>query len=399
MRRLAELGKDLLIAALLLLGVSLALYVLLPGPMFQLLTGSDTQSVFRAQGAMANLRLQESAAQEAVRPVAVSVMGENGRTTSQYSFAETDAAYESLGRWLGEALGTADPAEAIEPEDSSLGGKMKRLAAKLTKTAPPPDDTPEVDMGEFHLETAKNILNEALYELFTVLSSIAGNIYEFFRGLGGELGFYDTGVRYVRFLQREGAPMCLPRLLPREQDCFRSTGLYDLHLLLEGMGIASIVRNDVTIENSVGTLIRGANSTGKTCTIRSIGAAILFAQAGLPVCAESAEISIREALFCQFSSAEKDFDATDAAGRFEGEVKEVSAILRQLTPWSLVLFNETFQTTSYAEGAEGMANILAALPRAGSRYIFVTHMPIFDRITDPRVLKLEFGGDFRITKL
>lgn len=289
--------------------------------------------------------------------------------------------------------------EAIELEDSSIGGKVKRLVAKLTKTAPPADETPEVDMGEFHLETAKTILNEALSELFTVLSSIAGNIYEFFRGLGGELGFYDTGVRYVRRLQQEGAPMCLPRLLPREADCFRTWGLYDLHLLLEGMTIGQIVRNDVTIVGCDGTLIRGANSTGKTCTIRSIGAAILFAQAGLPVCAERAEISLREALFCQFSSAEKDFEATDAAGRFEGEVKEVAAILRQITPWSLILFNETFQTTSYAEGAEGMASILAALPRAGCRYIFVTHMPIFDRITDPRVLKLEFGRDYRITQL
>ena len=193
--------------------------------------------------------------------------------------------------------------------------------------------------------------------------------------------------------------MCMPKLLPMEADAFRTKGLYDLHLLLEGMPIGSITRNDVVIENCDGTLIRGANSTGKTCTIRSIGAAILFAQAGLPVCAESAEISLRDMLFCQFSSAEKDFDASDAAGRFEGEVKEVAAIMEKITPWSLVLFNETFQTTSYAEGAKGMQHILEALSRAGCRYIFVTHMPIFDRMTSPRVLKLSFGRDYRITRL
>ena len=289
--------------------------------------------------------------------------------------------------------------EALPLEDNGLGEKMKRLAARLTRTAPPPDDTPEVDMGEFHLETARSILNEALYELYTVLGGIAGSIYEFFRGLSGELGFYDTGLRYVRRLMREGAPMCMPKLLPKEADAFRSKGLYDLHLLLEGMPISDIVRNDVVIEDCDGTLIRGANSTGKTCTIRSIGSAVLFAQAGLPVCAESAEISLREAIFCQFSSAEKDFDANDAAGRFEGEVKEVAAILDKVRPWSLVLFNETFQTTSYAEGAKGMQHILEALTRAGCRYIFVTHMPVFDRMTSPRVLKLDFGKDYRITRL
>lgn len=193
--------------------------------------------------------------------------------------------------------------------------------------------------------------------------------------------------------------MCLPTPLPMENDCFYSSGLYDLHLLLEGMPIDSITRNDVSIEGCYGTLIRGANSTGKTCTIRSIGAAILFAQVGLPVCADEAEISIRDAIFCQFSSAEKDFDASDAAGRFEGEVKEVAAIVNVATPWSLILFNETFQTTAYSEGAEGMKGILDYLPHLGCRYIFVTHMPIFDKMTDERILKLQFGKDYRITKL
>lgn len=294
---------------------------------------------------------------------------------------------------------SASLAEAADPEDKTLGGKVRRLAAKLSGTAQKEETFPEVDMGEFHLESARGILNEALYELYTVLSGIAGNIYEFFRGLSGELGFYETGVRYIRRLMQEGAPMCMPKLLPAEADCFRTTGLYDLHLLLEGMPIDTITRNNVTIENCDGTLIRGANSTGKTCTIRSIGSAILFAQAGLPVCAESAEISIRDMIFCQFSSAEKDFEATDAAGRFEGEVKEVAAILQKITPKSLILFNETFQTTSYREGAAAMKDILDVLPGTDCRYIFVTHMPIFDLMASDRVLKLQFGKDYRITKL
>ena len=111
MRRLLELGKDLAILALLGLAVALALYIILPGPMFQLLNG--TKSLLHPQASTAALRLQQPEAQEAVRPNLVSVQGENGRTTWQYSFLETDAAYESLGRWLGEALGTSGEAEPI----------------------------------------------------------------------------------------------------------------------------------------------------------------------------------------------------------------------------------------------------------------------------------------------
>ena len=82
----------------------------------------------------------------------------------------------------------------------------------------------------------------------------------------------------------------------------------------------------------------------------------------------------RYGIFSHFSSAEKEFEDNDAAGRFEGEVKDIAAMIDKLRPYSLILLNETFQTTAYTEGAEGMKLILDALPMNGSKYIFVTHM-------------------------
>jgi DNA mismatch repair ATPase MutS len=294
---------------------------------------------------------------------------------------------------------SASLSDAAENEEKSLSRSMKKLIGTITKTNPPPDETPEADLGEFHLEESRNILNEALYELYSALSGITGNIYEFFRGLSGELSFYDTGVRYVRRLVRSQAPMCVPEILPLGTDSFKAEELYDVQLLLEGMETGDIVKNELEITACDGVLIRGLNSTGKTCTLRAIGAAQLFAQAGLPICAKSASVSIRGGVFCQFSSAEKDFDAADAAGRFEGEVKELSRIINDLVPHSLVLLNETFQTTAYSEGAEGMRDILEALPLAGAGYIFVTHMPIFDKMDSGRVKKLQFGEDYKIREI
>ena len=46
-----------------------------------------------------------------------------------------------------------------------------------------------------------------------------------------------------------------------------------------------------------------------------------------------------------------------------------------------------------------MKDILEALPDAGCRYIFVTHMPIFDKMNGDRILKLQFGKDYRITRV
>jgi hypothetical protein len=86
-----------------------------------------------------------------------------------------------------------------------LGSSIKKLFGSIGKGKSAADDTPEIDMGEFHLEDARSILSEALYELYTVLSSITGSIYEFFRGLSGELSFYDTGLKYCRFLSSPGS--------------------------------------------------------------------------------------------------------------------------------------------------------------------------------------------------
>ena len=294
---------------------------------------------------------------------------------------------------------SASLSEALENEEKSFSKSMKKLLGSITKTNPPPDETPETDMGEFHLEEARNVLNEALYELYSALSGITGNIYEFFRGLSGELSFYDTAVRYVRRLIRYEAPMCVPEILPCEASRFEASELYDVQLLLEGKETKDIVKNDVVIKGCDGVLIRGNNSTGKTCTIRAIGAAQIFAQSGLPVCAKSASVSIKGAVFSQFSSAEKDFDAKDAAGRFEGEVKELKRIIDDLVPHSLILLNETFQTTAYSEGAEGMKEILEALPLIGASYIFVTHMPVFDKMDSKRVKKLQFGEDYKIREV
>lgn len=294
---------------------------------------------------------------------------------------------------------SASLSEALENEEKSFSKSMKKLFGSITRTNPPPDETKEIDMGEFHLEEARNVLNEALYELYTALSGITGNIYEFFRGLSGELSFYDTALRYIRLLIRNEAPMCVPDILPAEAKSFEVTELYDVQLLLEGMKSEDIVKNSVSIKDCDGVLIRGSNSTGKTCTIRAIGTAQIFGQAGFPICAGSAAISIKGAVFSQFSSAEKDFDAKDAAGRFEGEVKELRRIIDDLVPDSLILLNETFQTTAYSEGAEGMKEILEALPLAGASYIFVTHMPIFDKMKSKRVKKLQFGEDYKIREL
>ena len=188
--------------------------------------------------------------------------------------------------------------------------------------------------------------------------------------------------------------MCLPHMLPPEENMFKANELYDMQLILEGLTNEKIVLNNIRIEKiTEGLLCRGPNTSGKTALLRAIGTAQIFAQAGLPVCASAASMSIRNAVFTQFSSSEKEFNAGDVAGRFEGEVQEVAGILDDLVPYSLILLNETFQTTSYAEGAQGIAHILEVLPNTSAKYVFVTRLTqLFDWFDPAKVSMMEFGG-------
>lgn len=112
-----EAGKNLLIVVLMLLAVLQTLYIISPGPFSEL---PGIRRLFEAldpKSGVTALPVQEAQVQEAVRPTALSIKTENGRTSWQNSFQATDSAYESLGRWLGEALGTAGTIEEISDQD------------------------------------------------------------------------------------------------------------------------------------------------------------------------------------------------------------------------------------------------------------------------------------------
>ena len=68
-----------------------------------------------------------------------------------------------------------------------------------------------------------------------------------------------------------------------------------------------------------------------------------------------------------------------------------------MEPHSLLLLNETFQTTAYDEGADGMAPILEYLSALGCGFIFVTHLTRLTELyrTAPGVTVMRTSDDPR----
>ncbi len=255
----------------------------------------------------------------------------------------------------------------------------------------------EINIGSSAADTAINTVSAALSELSSLFSDIAGGIYSVFYGIGEELRFYTVACEIAKKLTEAGMRYVFPTVKEKEALCLEAHGIYDLLLLSEGKDHNDIITNDILCDKR-GILAMGDNNCGKTSFLRAVGCAVLFAQNGLFVCADEMTVSIRNGIFTHFSSAEKDFTIGDAAGRFEGEVIDIAKIIDSLTPYSLVLLNESFQTTAYREGAEGMKAILDVLPRINVTYIFVTHITAMTKLFKKGEVRLLGAEGFRLTE-
>ncbi len=272
----------------------------------------------------------------------------------------------------GLRLLSCDVADIAEHRSEATG--LAKLFAKKTDDGTMPVTAELSAPGEDPVSDASFLLNEALGRIDAALTQVTDEVYEAFFGLSSEMMFYEAALLYAEAAERDGVPLAMPVLLPETADRFSAKGLRELVLLSNGNG-GKTVPNDLNMETEkAGLLVKGLTDSGKTVYLRAIGAAQLFAQAGLPVLAECAEMSIRQGFFSHFSSAEEEFLAGDTAGRFEQEAKEIARIIETLPPYSLLLLNETFQTTSYREGTESIYTILRFMPKRKTKYVFVTHL-------------------------
>jgi DNA mismatch repair ATPase MutS len=99
-------------------------------------------------------------------------------------------------------------------------------------------------------------------------------------------------------------------------------------------------------------------------------------QAGMFVSAESFSANICSNLFTHYKREE---DATMKSGKFDEELKRMSAIVDHLTPNSMLLFNESFAATNEREGSEIAGQIVSSLIDKGLKVFFVTHQYTFAR--------------------
>lgn len=135
------------------------------------------------------------------------------------------------------------------------------------------------------------------------------------------------------------------------------------------------VPNDVELdtEKQQIMMITGPNMAGKSALLRQTALIVLMAQMGCFVPAESARVGLVDKIFTRVGASD---NISLGESTFMVEMTEAANILNNVTPKSLVLFDELGRGTSTYDGisiAWAIVEYLHENPRAKARTLFATH--------------------------
>ena len=135
------------------------------------------------------------------------------------------------------------------------------------------------------------------------------------------------------------------------------------------------VANDVMLDSSTQQIIiiTGPNMAGKSALLRQTALITLMAQIGCFVPAESAHIGLVDKIFTRVGASD---NISVGESTFMVEMNEAADILNNLSPRSLVLFDELGRGTSTYDGisiAWAIVEYIHEHPHAKARTLFATH--------------------------
>ena len=211
----------------------------------------------------------------------------------------------------------------------------------------------------------------------------SSSVIEMYEGLL----FYITMAKFAKILKLMDCDICIPQLPKIAEDgrqnrdvdrTFSIKGLYNVRLVFAGE--KNIVKNDFDFSPKENLFIlTGPNRGGKTIIEQAIGIISIMAASGAFVTASECKGRPFANILTHFPIDE---NLTINYGRLGEEAVRVKEIVRDSDDRTLILFNETYSTTSAADGFYLSQDLLRILKEKGTATIFNTHIHEVARAID-----------------
>lgn len=148
--------------------------------------------------------------------------------------------------------------------------------------------------------------------------------------------------------------------------------------------------NDISLglgqgkESADGMLLFGINSAGKSTLMKSVGIAVIMAQAGMYVPASHMEFALYSTIFTRIPSGD---DITRGQSTFTVEILELRNILKRANSNSLVIGDELCSGTESISAMSIVSAGIIDLCKRKSSFIFASHL--HDLVNIPQVTNLK----------
>ena len=136
--------------------------------------------------------------------------------------------------------------------------------------------------------------------------------------------------------------------------------------------------------NMHGVLLYGINSSGKSSLMKSVGIAVILAQAGFFVPAKSMRFAIFDSLFTRISGND---NIAKGLSSFAVEMLELKNIFNRACKQSLILGDEISHSTETMSGVSIVTSAIMKLAKLEAIFMFATHLHQLPELEEIQKLK------------
>jgi DNA mismatch repair protein MutS len=192
-----------------------------------------------------------------------------------------------------------------------------------------------------------------------------------------EIQFYLGYLEFVEELAEHGVRFCRAELGEREHTAAQDGCDLSLAAKLADESHAPVTNGFRLDAPERVLVVTGPNQGGKTTFARMFGQLHYLAALGLPVPAARASLALPDRVFTHF---EREESLQTLRGKFEDELVRIHAILETATERSVLVMNESFGSTTLADGRLVGTEIIRRIIALGARCVFVSFIDEFAAI-------------------